>query len=234
MSISLRKSWVLHDLQTGDLLALLDSTAITAVRTGLAGALAADVLACPDASRIALIGAGVQGIWQLRCLALVRQLSQALVYDSVPGKAEAFARMMREELSCAVRATSYLIEATKDAEIIVAVTWSREPFLFSHMVQPGTHITTLGADEPGKCEVSAELLRQSLFICDDRDLAVNMGALGEPGPGRANGPGRIGRSHCRGKSRAQQCGANYHLWRCRSGLPGSCDRLVCLSAGKTH
>ena len=172
---------LLHDLQTGDLLALMDSTAITAVRTGLAGALAADVLARLDASRVALIGAGVQGKWQLRSLALVRQLSQVLVYDIVPGKAEAFARLMSEELPFSVRGVSSLAEATKDAEIIVAATWSREPFLFSNMVRPGTHITTLGSDEPGKCEVAAELLQQGLFVCDDRDLAMSMGTVGSLG-----------------------------------------------------
>lgn len=175
---------LLHDLETGNLLAVMDSTAITAVRTGLAGAVAADVLARQDASRVALIGAGVQGGWQLRALALVRQLSQVLVYDVMPGKAEAFARVMDEELPCAVRATSSLAEATRDAEIIVATTWSREPFLFPEMVRPGTHITTLGPDEPGKCEVAALLVQQGLFICDDRDLAMSMGTVGNLGLGR--------------------------------------------------
>lgn len=63
---------LLHELATGALLAVMNSTAITAVRTGLAGALAADVLARPDATRVAIIGAGVQVTLQLRCLALVR------------------------------------------------------------------------------------------------------------------------------------------------------------------
>jgi ornithine cyclodeaminase len=123
----------------------------------------------------------VQGAWQLRALALVRQLSQVLVYDNAPGRAEAFARVMGEDLPCSVRAASSVVEATKDAEIIVAVTWSREPFLFPQMVQPGAHITTLGPDEPGKCEVAAELLQQGLFVCDDRELAISMGTLGSLG-----------------------------------------------------
>jgi ornithine cyclodeaminase/alanine dehydrogenase-like protein (mu-crystallin family) len=51
------------------------------------------------------------------------------------------------------------------------------------MVRPGTHITTLGADQQGKAEVSADLLRSSLFVCDDRELAVAMGAAGGAGVG---------------------------------------------------
>ncbi len=174
---------LLHDLTTGQLLAIMDSTAITAVRTGLAGALAADVLARPDASRVAIIGAGVQGQLQLRCLALVRKLSQVWVYDVMSEKAKAFAEQMQTELNIPVLTAPSLIEAVKQAEIIVTVTWSRAPFLFAHMVQPGTHITTLGPDEPGKCEVAADLIRQGLFVCDDRNLALTMGAPGGVGLG---------------------------------------------------
>jgi ornithine cyclodeaminase len=175
---AIRGVLLLHDLATGQLLAIMDSTAITAVRTGLAGALAADVLARPDANRVAIIGAGVQGILQLRCLALVRTLSQVWVYDVIPEKAKIFAEQMQKELGIPVQAVPSLLDTVRQAEIIVTVTWSRAPFLFAHMVQPGTHITTLGPDEPGKCEVAADLIRQGLFVCDDHDLAVTMGALG--------------------------------------------------------
>jgi ornithine cyclodeaminase len=51
------------------------------------------------------------------------------------------------------------------------------------MIQPGAHITTLGADQPGKAEVAGELLQQALFVCDDRELAVEMGALAGVGLG---------------------------------------------------
>jgi ornithine cyclodeaminase/alanine dehydrogenase-like protein (mu-crystallin family) len=51
----------LHDADTGDLLAVMDSTHLTAVRTGLAGAIAADVLARAESDSVAVIGAGVQG-----------------------------------------------------------------------------------------------------------------------------------------------------------------------------
>jgi hypothetical protein len=48
----------------------------------------------------------------------------------------------------------------------------------SGMLQPGTHVSTIGPDEPGKCEVSAEVIRDAVFVCDDRDLAVSTGAIG--------------------------------------------------------
>src|SRR5207245_10959709 len=64
----------LHDAQTGSLLAVMDSTHLTAVRTGLSGALAAHVLARPDADVVAVVGAGVQGTHHLRSLASLRPL----------------------------------------------------------------------------------------------------------------------------------------------------------------
>lgn len=167
----------LRDIETGSLLAIMDSTYITAVRTGLAGAIAADVLARSDADTVAIIGAGVQGELQLRSLALVRPLKQVSVYDTVFSKAANLASRMSAELGISVTSTASLTAAVAAADIIITATWSRAPFLFPDMVQAGTHITTLGPDEPGKCEVDADLIRQSLFVCDDRDLAVQMGAI---------------------------------------------------------
>ena len=71
----------------------------------------------------------------------------------------------------------------RDADIVVTATWASEAFLHTGMIAPGTHITTLGPDQQGKAEVSADLLRSSLFVCDDRELAVTMGAAGGAGVG---------------------------------------------------
>src|SRR5262249_29482594 len=77
----------LHAAQTGELLAVMDSTHLTAVRTGLAGAIAADVLARPEADAVAVIGAGVQGEHQLRALAMLRPIRRACAYDTRPEQA---------------------------------------------------------------------------------------------------------------------------------------------------
>ena len=69
-------------------------------------------------------------------------------------------------------------EAVGETDVVVTATWSREPFLFPGMVQAGTHVTTLSPDEPSKLEVDASLLREALFVCDDRGLAVDTDAAG--------------------------------------------------------
>ena len=173
----------LHDASTGVLLAIMDSTYITAIRTGLAGALAADVLARVDASTVAVIGAGVQGSFLLRTLAGLRRLRHVTVYDISVGRATAFAKRMGEELDLSIEPVEDPIPAITRADIVLAATWSNTPFILPGMLKSGAHVTTLGADEPGKAEVSADVIRSSLFVCDDRQLAAEMGALGGAGLG---------------------------------------------------
>ena len=171
----------LHDLSTGELLAVMESSHLTAVRTAVAGAVAADVLARKDSSRVAIVGAGVQGEQQARLLKEVRRVAQIRIFDTVPFKTGSFVRRIAEGTGAKVTAADSLAEAVSDADIIVCATWSQRPFLTSGMVPAGTHITTLGADEPGKVEVSADLIEESMFVCDDRNLALELGAVGNVG-----------------------------------------------------
>jgi ornithine cyclodeaminase len=161
----------------------MDSTHLTAVRTGAAGALATHVLARADADVVAVVGAGVQGWQQLRVLAALRPLRRVLVYDAVAARAETYARTMAAELGLPIEACRTLAAALAPAAIVLAATWSRTPFLDRGNVAAGTHVTTLGPDEPGKAEVAAEVIATALFVCDDRALAVEMGALAGVGLG---------------------------------------------------
>ena len=167
----------LHDMSSGQLLAIMDSTYLTAMRTGIAGALAADVLARPDADTVAVIGGGVQGSFQLRALARMRRIRRVSVYDTAPDRATAFAGQMARELSLPIDVADSVSDAVRDAGVVLAATWATTPFILPGMLGPGTHVTTLGPDEPGKAEVSADVIRTSVFVCDDRQLAIDLGAL---------------------------------------------------------
>ncbi|HEX5749888.1 MAG TPA: ornithine cyclodeaminase family protein [Archangium sp.] len=122
----------LHDLETGALLAMMDSGHLTALRTGVVGALAADVLARQDASRVALIGAGAQASMQLKSLRLVRSLDHVRVFDVDTARAVEFATRMYHALNLPVRPAMSVEEAVEDADIVITATPSREPFLPGH------------------------------------------------------------------------------------------------------
>jgi len=156
----------LHALDTGALLAVLDAGHLLALGTGVVGALASDVLARPDASRVALIGAGPQASMQLKSLRLVRSLQHVRVYDEDAARAVEFAARMYKALNLPVRPALSVEEAVEDADLVITATSAREPLLFPGMLRGGTHVTAVGADGPGRAELSAGLLRQSSFFCD--------------------------------------------------------------------
>ena len=171
----------LFDRYTGELLAVLESGHLTALRTAAAGAVAADVLARKDSSHVALIGAGVQNAWQLELLTYVRHLRTVTVYDTAPLKTGPFVRRLAEKTDAKLVPADSLTEAVADADIVVTATWARDPFLYPEFLRAGAHVTTLGADEAGKAEVSAELVSASRFFCDDKKLAVSSGTIGSIG-----------------------------------------------------
>lgn len=180
---SVRGLIALHDLETGALLAVMDSIAITAIRTGLVGGLAADALARKSIGTVAMIGAGTQGREQLRALRLVRSFANVRVYDTDRSRAEQLSRELTD-LGASFTIASSVAEAVRNSDIVITATWATQPIVTRDMIAPGTHITAIGADEPGKAELDRALLAASKFVCDDADLAVEMGALAGVGLGR--------------------------------------------------
>ena len=129
------------------------------------------------------MGAGVQGLFQLRYLALLRTVKQVTVYDTSAAQARRYAERMTAELGLPVTPCETLAAAVGEADIILTATWANRPILFADQVRDGCHITTLGADQPGEAEIDAGLIRRARFICDDRELALAQGAIGGVGLG---------------------------------------------------
>ncbi|MEV4538866.1 ornithine cyclodeaminase family protein [Asanoa sp. NPDC049518] len=168
---ALRGVVCLHSLVDGELLALLDSASVTAWRTGLAAALGTHTLAPPSARTLGFVGAGAQATTTLAGLRHLRPWSRIVATDLDPTRAAALP----------AEALSSPAEVAAAADVVVLATWSREPLLGLADVHPGQHLTSLGADEPGKRELTADLLAASRLIVDDLDLALTGGALGSAG-----------------------------------------------------
>lgn len=189
---ALRGVVCLHDLASGELLAVADSATVTAWRTGLSAALGTHALARSDAAVVAVIGAGAQADLVLRGLTALRQLRRLVVTDLDPDQALRFATRhgtagpgIPSEIAPDAPA------AVRDADIVLLATWAREPLLYISDVGPGTHLTSLGADEPGKAELGADLLRSGRVFVDDLPLAAAMGALGNVGLTSADAAGTL-------------------------------------------
>ena len=167
----------LYDQKTGDLLAVMESSHISSLSSALIGALASDLLAVPDAASVAVVGNGTQGWLGLRFLMDMRTLEQVTLFDLNRRKSRRTAQRLEKYSGLKVKVCDSLTQAVCQADIVCCATWSQRPFLFSEMVKPGAHVSTLGSDGSGKCELSKELLQSSSFFCDDRNLAVSVGAL---------------------------------------------------------
>ncbi|WP_121437857.1 ornithine cyclodeaminase family protein [Actinomadura pelletieri] len=178
---ALRGVVCLHDLGTGELLAQLDSATVTAWRTGLAAALGTHALARPDAHTVAIVGAGAQAELVMRGLPELREVRGLTVCDLDAGRAARFAERHGSRLGIPADVEPDPRAAVADAGIVVMATWARRPILHAGDVPRGTHITSLGADEPGKAELGADLLEGARVVVDDVALAVEMGVLAEAG-----------------------------------------------------
>ncbi|WP_083802264.1 ornithine cyclodeaminase family protein [Micromonospora sp. ATCC 39149] len=168
---ALRGVVCLHDLQSGELLALADSSSITSWRTGLAAALGTHLLAASGADTLGFVGAGAQAGRTLTGLRHLRKWRRVVACDLDRTRAAALTRHV----------VASAADVAADADVVVLATWSRQPLLHASGVRPGQHLTTLGADEPGKIELSADLLRTARVVVDDLALAAHSGALGNAG-----------------------------------------------------
>ena len=178
---ALRGVVCLHSLADGGLLAVLDSARLTAWRTGLAAALATDVLARPGASTVGVVGAGAQADLVLAGLSRLRSVTRLTVTDLVPERASRFA----ERHGGAGGVLAEVVETPADvaaaSAIVVLATWSRAPLLRLADLRPGQHLTTLGVDEPGKCELAPDVLGAATVVVDQEDLARQAGVLADDG-----------------------------------------------------
>ena len=165
----------LFDRQSGAILAQFDSGEITAIRTGLSAALASHAL-CNDTDRLAIIGVGKQNILQLEYLIKLRKINHVTVYDTNIQKVREFDAIFKDRMQ--VTCKSSLNEVVQNQDLILVATWSRIPLLNLEHTNKKTHITTLGADEPGKVEVSKSLVLNSKLIVDDTLLNMKMGTPG--------------------------------------------------------
>jgi ornithine cyclodeaminase len=152
---------------TGELRAvLLDGGLLTRIRTGVAGALAARYLAPPSVERIGVIGAGNQARWQVRMLAQVLPTREVVVFSEPQKGIDGYREEMEEE-GFRVQAVGSAAEVAEGCELIVTTTPARDPVLPADAVRPGTHITGVGADTPGKRELESELFRRADRVVGD-------------------------------------------------------------------
>jgi ornithine cyclodeaminase len=162
---------LLFDGETGQFRALLDASAVTAVRTAAVSAVATRALAREDANELAILGAGVQARAHLEALPHVRAFERVRIYSRTPEHAQALAA--EAETPFRVEAVESVEAAVGDADVVVTATSSREPVLEVGWLAPGAHVNAVGSSISTTRELDTETMASAALFCDARESLVN-------------------------------------------------------------
>jgi alanine dehydrogenase len=168
---------VLCDAENGSPLAVMDSSEITILRTGVATGVATKYLARIDASVATISGCGNQGRVSLRAIATVRRLDKVYAFDTDHQQAERYAEELSRELQLVVSAVRDLPASVRRSDICVTCTPSKQPYLNQSDIAPGTFIAAVGADNEEKQELDPGLMAAGKVVVDNLDQCAVMGDL---------------------------------------------------------
>jgi ornithine cyclodeaminase/alanine dehydrogenase-like protein (mu-crystallin family) len=156
---------ILLDGSDGRPLVIMDSIALTSLRTAAVAALAAKHLALPDSRTITIVGCGEQGEAQLCAMAAVRPLRAGFAVDVDSARARSFAARLSLQLEWGEASTN-LAAAVAASDICVTCTTAESPLLFAEHLHPGLFVAAIGADNPAKQEIDATALSRSTVVVD--------------------------------------------------------------------
>jgi ornithine cyclodeaminase/alanine dehydrogenase-like protein (mu-crystallin family) len=157
---------LLHDGETGELVAVLNASPITAIRTAAASAVATRALARPNSKRVAILGAGVQARAHVDAMRAVLDDPEVRVWSRSLGAAERLA----SEVGAIVEPSADA--ALFGAEVVCTVTSAREPVVERRWLARGAHINAVGACLPTIRELDTETVAGASFFCDRRESAL--------------------------------------------------------------
>jgi ornithine cyclodeaminase/alanine dehydrogenase-like protein (mu-crystallin family) len=167
------------DSSTGRTIALLNEEHyLSDIRTAAAGALAARVFAPSSVRTAAVLGAGVQAYWQTLALHRERPFARLLIWARDADKALMLkSRLAKWLAGVDLRVEERLERAVRDADVLICATMAREPLVRGEWLREGQHITAVGADDPGKCELDAVVLQRARVFVDSLDTAAANGDI---------------------------------------------------------
>jgi ornithine cyclodeaminase/alanine dehydrogenase-like protein (mu-crystallin family) len=165
----------LFEGETGRPTALLNASALTAIRTAAVTALATRLLAREDAKTLAIIGSGVQARAHVQALPLVRSFESARVYSPNPDHARALVAAAAAEHDGALPFTACASarEAIDGADVVVTATSARSPVLERDWLAAGAHVNAIGASVPSMRELDSATVAACELFTDSRESIRN-------------------------------------------------------------
>lgn len=164
---------LLFETKHGCLLAAMDASSVTAIRTAAASGVATRLLAREDASSLAILGSGVQARTHLEAMRLAREIKQVHVWSRTESSARHFAERESERHEMDIQVAPSAREAVAEADIICTCTSAQKPVLAGEWIAEGTHINAVGACLPKFRELNTPAVVKSRLFVDRRESAMN-------------------------------------------------------------
>ena len=164
---------LLFDGERGSLLAVVDATSITAIRTAAVSGVATRLLAREDAGDLAILGSGVQARSHLEAMRSVRTIRRVRVASRSPESARRFAERESRRQGVAIEAVATPREAVEGADLICTATSAREPVLRGEWLSAGVHVNAVGSSVPTARELDGGAVARARLYCDRRESLVH-------------------------------------------------------------
>lgn len=164
---------LLFDAEHGQLMAIIDATAVTEIRTAAVSALATRLLARPDAGDLAILGSGTQARAHLEAMVVARPIRRVRVWSRTPENAGRFAETAAQQFKLPVEAMPTAEAAVREADLICTTTSATDPILQGSWLSPGVHINAVGSSVPFARELDAAAVARSRLYVDRRESALN-------------------------------------------------------------
>jgi ornithine cyclodeaminase/alanine dehydrogenase len=163
---------MLFSAETGELIAVMDGSYITAIRTGCASALATQALANPGGATLGILGAGVQARAHIEALARVRELKRIKIFIPSGVSAAKMKREMEKALSLSIEVAQTAEAVVRDSDLLVTVTTAKEPIVKPEWLEPGVHVNAVGSHRPDLREIDGATLARAKVVVDSRDAIM--------------------------------------------------------------
>ena len=161
----------LTDVDTGELLCIMDGSLITGMRTGAVTGVATKYLSKKDSNSIGIFGSGYQSRFQLLAICSVRDINKIVLTSPSADKKSEYLKSLEKELNIPIIVT-YDVEKVLQNDILVTATSSTSPLFDGNLVNPGTHINCIGAHTKESTEVDSVTLNRSKIIVDESQTAI--------------------------------------------------------------
>jgi len=163
---------MLFSAETGKLIAVIDGSFITAIRTACASAMATKGLANPSTPVAGILGAGVQARAHIQALCRVKKLQRIKIYSPLGISAERVRQELESEVGVDIEVVSSAEGTVRGADLVVTVTTAKEPVLELEWLKPGAHINAVGSHRPDLREIDGTTLARSKVVVDSREAVM--------------------------------------------------------------